>query len=163
MEQRTGISGLTSSFKESVADLPPGSKVAFVGSVAVCTPFAELLSYAVKDLGFELVYVPRADIAQARSIVWIENVGFSASGGPMDPKGADAIVILGGLAMPKFGCSVDLVKSAITVLSDGKDVKVIGICFMNIFERSGWTNELQFNRVIDATMTVRIKQRQRYV
>ena len=157
MEQRAGISGLTSSFKESVADLPHGSKVAFVGSVAVCTPFAELLSYAVKDSGFKLVYVPKADLAQARSIVWIDNVGFSASGGLADPKGADAIVILGGLAMPKFGCPVDQVKSAITAISDGKQAKVVGVCFMSIFERSGWTKELPFSRVIDATMTVQIK------
>ena len=157
MEQRTGISGLTSSFKESVADLPPGSKVAFVGSVAVCTPFAELLSYAVKDLAFKLVYVPKADLAQARSIVWVENVGFSATGESMDPKGADAIVILGGLAMPKFGCPVDQVKSAITAISDGRNARVIGVCFMSIFERSGWTNELPFNKVIDATMTVQMK------
>ncbi len=157
MEQRTGIAGLTSSFKESVADLPPGSKVVFIGSVAVCTPFAELLAYAVKDLGFKLVYVPKANPAHARSIVWIENVGFSASGEPADPKGADAIVVLGGLAMPKFGCPVDLVKSTITALSDGKDARVIGVCFMSIFERSGWTNELPFSKVIDATMTVQIK------
>jgi len=157
MEQRTGIAGLTSSFKESVADLPPGSKVVFIGSVAVCTPFAELLAYSVKDLAFKLVYVPKANLAHARSIVWIENVGFSASGELTDPKGADAIVVLGGLAMPKFGCPVDLVRSAIAALSDGKDTKVIGVCFMNIFERSGWTNELPFNEVIDATMTVQMK------
>jgi hypothetical protein len=156
MEQRTGISGLTSSFKESLADLPPGSKVTFVGSVAVCTPFAELLSYAVKDLGFKLVYVPKANLAQARSIVWIENIGFSAGGEVTDPKGADAIVILGGLAMPKFGCSVDQVKSSITAISDGKNARVVGVCFMSIFERTGWTKELPFNRVIDATMTVQM-------
>ena len=156
MEPRTGIAGLTSSFKESIADLPPGSKVAFIGSVAVCTPFAELLSYAVKDLGFKLIYVPKADLAQARNIVWIENVGFSASGDAADPKGADAIVVLGGLAMPKFGCPVDMVKSAITVISDGKNAKVIGVCFMSIFERNGWTKELPFNKVIDATMTVQM-------
>jgi hypothetical protein len=134
-------------------DLPPGSKVAFVGSVAVCTPFAELLCYAIKDLGFKLVYVPKANLAQARSIVWIENVGFSASGESADPKGADAIVILGGLAMPKFGCPVDQVKS----ISKDKDTRVIGVCFMSIFERSGWTNELAFSKVIDATMTVQMK------
>ena len=157
MEQRTGIAGLTGSFKESVMDLPPGSKIAFVGSVAVCTPFAELLCYAVKDLGFKLVYVPKANLAHARSIVWLENVGFSASGESVDPKGADAIVILGGLAMPKFGCPVDQVRSAIQAISKDKDTRVIGVCFMSIFERSGWTNELPFNKVIDATMTVQMK------
>jgi hypothetical protein len=157
MEARTGIAGLTSSFKESLTDLPPGSKVAFIGSVAVCTPFAELLSYAVKDLGFKLVYVPKANLDQARSIVWIENVGFSASGDATDPKGADAIVVLGGLAMPKFGCPVEIVKSAIEAIAESKTVRVVGVCFMGIFERSGWTNELPFNKVIDATMTVQMK------
>jgi hypothetical protein len=138
-------------------DLPPGSKIAFVGSVAVCTPFAELLCYAIKDLGFKLVYVPKANLAHARSIVWIENVGFSASGEPTDAKGADAIVILGGLAMPKFGCPVDQVKSAIQAISKDKETRVVGVCFMGIFERSGWTNEIAFNKLIDATMTVQMK------
>ncbi|MDD1743918.1 MAG: DUF2124 domain-containing protein, partial [Methanomassiliicoccales archaeon] len=71
-------------------------------------------------------------------------------------KGADAIVVLGGLAMPKFGCPVELVKSAITTLSDGKNARVIGVCFMGIFERSGWTKELPFKNVIDATMMVQM-------
>ena len=156
MEPRSGIAGLTGSFKESIADLPPGSKVVFIGSVAVCPPFAELLSYAVKDLSFKLVYVPKANLAQARKIVWVENIGFSASGELTEAAGADAIVILGGLAMPKFGCPVDQVKSAIQAISKDKDTRVVGVCFMSIFDRSGWTNELPFSKVIDATMTVQV-------
>ncbi|HIC94255.1 MAG TPA: DUF2124 domain-containing protein, partial [Anaerolineae bacterium] len=32
-----------------------GSKVVFTGSVSVCTPFIELLAYAVRDRGFDMV------------------------------------------------------------------------------------------------------------
>ena len=56
-----GIVGFTGAFRKSVADIPEGSKVVFTGSAAVCTPFIELLSYSIRDKGFDMVYVPNAD------------------------------------------------------------------------------------------------------
>jgi len=48
MEKKSGIVGFTGSFRECVKDIKNDYKVVFVGSVAVCTPFIELLSYAVE-------------------------------------------------------------------------------------------------------------------
>jgi hypothetical protein len=45
MEKKSGIVGFTGSFRESVKDMENNSKVVFAGSIAVCTPFIELLSY----------------------------------------------------------------------------------------------------------------------
>lgn len=44
----------------------------FTGSVAVCMPFIELLAYTVRDRGFEMLYVPRADAKEARKIKFSE-------------------------------------------------------------------------------------------
>ena len=67
-EKKTGIVGFTASFREVMADVPPGSKVVFAGSVAVCTPFIELLAYTVRDKNYEMLYVPRAEAEEARKI-----------------------------------------------------------------------------------------------
>ncbi|MDD1746927.1 MAG: DUF2124 domain-containing protein [Methanomassiliicoccales archaeon] len=158
MEKRAGISGLTGSFKEAVFQIPDGSKVVFAGSVAVCTPFAELLAYAVKDRRFELVYLPRADITSARRMEWSEGVGFTVTGQEGDPRGPAAIVLLGGLAMPKFGCPLAQVQEVVRSLST-KGTILVGVCFMGIFEREGWAGALPFDSVIDATMEVSLTRR----
>ncbi len=59
MENKTGIIGLTGSFRESIKDMEKNSKVVFTGSVAVCTPFIELLSYTIRDKDFDLIYVQK--------------------------------------------------------------------------------------------------------
>ncbi len=153
MDRRTGISGLTGMFKDSVAGVPDGARVSFAGSVAVCTPFAELLSYAVKDRGFQLTYLPKADPSKARLMRWVEDVGYSVTDERINAVKADVIVILGGLAMPKFGCSVETVESLIG-RTGAEGAKIIGVCFMDIFTRSGWRDRIRFDTIINANMEV---------
>jgi hypothetical protein len=38
------------------------------------------------------------------------------------------------------------------MLSRHKDSAVIGVCFMNMFEKANWTNEISFDLLIDATI-----------
>jgi hypothetical protein len=156
-EKRPGIGGLTSSFKEVMSNIPDGAKVVFAGSVAVCTPFAELLAYAVKDRSFRLIYVPSAQTNQAKSMVWRPGIGFAVTDQEEDPSDPDAIVILGGLAMPKFGCPLGDVEGMIVTLSRGRRPKLIGVCFMHIFQRMGWTEAVPFDAVIDATMEIEVR------
>ncbi|NLK24960.1 MAG: DUF2124 family protein [Euryarchaeota archaeon] len=151
MEKRVGIAGLTSMFKESVSSLPNGAIVAFTGSIAVCTPFAELLAYAVKGREFNLAYIPQAEASRARRMEWMEGVGFSVTREKVSIGKVDALVVLGGLAMPKFGQPVESVASLIEMLGNPL---VIGICFMSIFERSGWVEKLPFDVIINADMEV---------
>lgn len=159
MDRRTGIAGLTGMFRDCLAQVPDGAKVCFAGSVAVCTPFAELLSYAVKDRGFELIYMPRADPSKARPIKWTEGVGYTVSDGSADPGRASAIVVLGGLAMPKFGCPVEAVGSMIE-RTGAEGTKVIGVGFMDIFARSGWRAHIRFDSVINADIVVEDRSEQ---
>ena len=151
MEKRSGI-GFTRTFRESIADIKEGSKVVFTGSVAVCTPFIELLAYTVRDRGFDMLYVPRADAKEARKIREIENIGYSVVDEKGDPKDPDAVVVLGGLAMPKFGCPPEDVTRMIEDISGEKKPKIIGVGFMNMFERAGWDKKINFDMLIDTAL-----------
>jgi hypothetical protein len=158
MEKKGGIVGFTGTFRERMADIKEGSKVVFTGSVAVCAPFIELLAYTVRDRGFDMLYVPKANANVAKKIKEIENIGYSVVDEKGDPKSADAIVVLGGLAMPKFGCPPEDVNQMIESISGDRKPKIFGVGFMNIFEKAGWDKKIDFDRIIDVTMeTVVVK------
>ncbi len=157
MEKRSGIPGFTGIFRESMAEIKDGSKVVFTGSVAVCTPFIELLAYTVRDRGFDMLYVPRADAKEARKIKKIENIGYSVVDEKGNPENPDAVVVLGGLAMPKFGCPPEDVIQMIAGISRDKKPKIVGVGFMNIFEREGWDKKINFDTLMDTTMEVVVK------
>jgi hypothetical protein len=157
MEKKSGIVGFTGTFRERIADIKAGSKVVFTGSVAVCTPFIELLAYTVRDLGFEMLYVPRADAKEARKIREMANIGFSVVDEKADPKNPDVVVVLGGLAMPKFGVPPENVNRLIKEIAGVKKPRVIGVCFMDMFERAGWGGKVKFDTLIDTTLETVVK------
>ena len=151
MEKKSGIIGFTGAFKDSLKEIDNGSKVVFTGSIAVCTPFVELLAYTIRDKDFEMIYVPKSDIKEARRIKEQPNIGYSVVNEKVDPKRPDVVVIMGGLAMPKFGCSTEDVLNMVEEISVDKP-KIIGVCFMNIFEKTGWTKKIPFDVLIDTNM-----------
>ena len=144
-----GISGLTGLFRESMAGVPDGSIVVFTGSVGVCTPFAELLAYSVRGRGFQLIYVPNADISQARPMLWADGIGFVVSDERVEPSHADILVVMGGLAMPRSGQPVDVVEALYKQLGNPR---LIGVGFMDVFKRSGWVDRLPFDALVDGYM-----------
>ena len=152
MRERNEIVGFTGTFRNSIVDINNGSKMVFTGSAEVCTPFAELLAYAVRDRDFEMLYIPSANAEEARKIKGIENIGYSVVDEMGDPKYPDAVVVLGGLAMPKFGCEPEEVIQMIELLSGVKKPKIIGVGFMNTFEHAGWDKKLNFDTIIDTTV-----------
>ena len=145
---KRGITGLLDAFRESLKDVKEDAKVVFTGTVGVCTPFAELLAYAVRNRNFKMVYVPNADVNEARSMRLVENVGYCVMDEPADPKNADAVVVLGGLAMPKYPCDADDVLKFLKEVCK-PSARVIGFCFMNIFERQNWLSKIKFDAVIN--------------
>ena len=127
-------------------------------SQCACTPFVELLAYTVRDKGFDMLYVPVADVREARKIKEIAKIGHSVVDDKGDAQNPDVIVVLGGLAMPKFGCAPEAVNQMIESLSSGgKRPQIIGVCFMDIFERAGWDTKIPFDTVIDTTMECVVK------
>lgn len=157
MEKKSGIIGFTGAFRDSLKEIKTGSKIVFTGSVAVCTPFIELLSYTIRDKDFEMVYVPRAMLKNTKQINEQQDIGFSVVNVQGDPNRPDVVVIMGGLAMPKFGCSPEDVSEMIKEISGNEKPKIIGVCFMNIFEKQGWTKKIPFDVLIDTNMKTIVK------
>jgi hypothetical protein len=156
MDKKTGIVGFTGAFRDNLKDVVDGSKIVFTGSAAVCTPFIELLSYSIRDKNHELVYVPNADLKQTKVLKMENNLGYNVKDINTDPNNPDVVVVMGGLAMPKFGCSPEDVLNMIKEISKDNNPKLIGVCFMNIFQRMGWTEKIGFDVLIDTKMETSI-------
>ncbi|MEM1671669.1 MAG: DUF2124 family protein [Archaeoglobaceae archaeon] len=156
MEKLKGIVGLTHAFRNAVSDLKDGSKIVFIGSPFVCTPFAELLVYSVRDRNFEAIFIPKTNEGEARKVIELEGVGYCIGNEKADPSDPDAIVLLGGLAMPKFGCSVEEVCRVIDRISKTKKPILLGVCFMGIFKKQGWDKAFDFRKIIDANLEVEV-------
>ncbi|MGE4375141.1 MAG: DUF2124 family protein, partial [Methanoculleus sp.] len=101
-EQLSGVPGMLRPFKGFLRDsgLNEGDQVVYYGCPGTCTPFIELLGFAVRDLPIEQVYVPYVNEAAAKVIRPVEGVGMQVSAESavkVDPK---VIVLMGGLTMP---------------------------------------------------------------
>ena len=133
-----GLGGMLNGFRDLVKD---DKRIVFVGSPGFCTPFALFLGYPVREK--ELVFLPGLDMNKARSITATEygmELGGAAS------AQADVVVILGGMAMPKIGVKPEEMRE---FLSKMKYKKLIGVCFMSIFEKAGWCQALPFQSVMN--------------
>jgi len=145
VSKKDALSGVLNPFRELVKD---SKKITFIGSVGFCTPFAELMAYVIRGTKKEMVYIAGLDSEHAREIV------FGTHGmqlGEETDAHADTIVVLGGLAMPKIGVDVADMKKLIEELTGG-DGLIIGVCFMDIFERSGWYEHINFDYVLNSIM-----------
>lgn len=142
-----GINGNLMAFKKEVGD---ARKVTFAGAPGVCTPYAELFSYVIRDK--ESVFITLTDIDSARKIE-LTPQGMQLSG-KADPK-ADVVALLGGLSMPKSNVKTDDINKMIQeILNDGG--KVMGLSYMGMFEAAGWLDKIDFDCVIDGTLIGKI-------
>ncbi|NYB27583.1 MAG: DUF2124 domain-containing protein [Methanobacteriaceae archaeon] len=144
-----GLNGNLMAFKEEVAD---AKKITFAGAPGVCTPFAELFAYAVRDK--ESVFVALTDISSARKLE-LTPQGMQLTG-PADPK-ADVVALLGGLSMPKVNVKIGEVQEMIDNILD-EDGKLIGLCYMDMFKDAGWDEQLNFDCIIDGTLIGVVKK-----
>jgi hypothetical protein len=148
-ETYKSVPGILRPFKEYIKslDLADGDQIAYYGCVGTCTPFVELLAVAIRSLPLEQVYVPLLDESKAKMIHEVPDVGMQI-GRPavVNPR---VIVIMGGLAMPMMPLVKEDVKAMIARHSN---VKVIGVCFMSMFEKAGWLDTVSFDILIDATI-----------
>ena len=146
-----GINGQLVTFKKEVGD---AQKITFVGSPGVCTPFAELLAYTVRDK--ENHFIPLLDIddchqfeSKPYAMVLKDEVS--------DPHGSDAVVLLGGLSMPKYDVDTDELNALVADILK-ENGQLIGVCFMDMFAKAGWLEKVDFDCVIDGTLTGVVKK-----
>ena len=152
IETSKGVAGITRPFKNIIEKLQISNEdtILYIGLPGVCTPFIELLSYAIRTLNLKQVYVPVIDLKSAMEVITVNNVGIQF-GDSVAVQNAKVIVVLGGLAMPISPVSSDDVNPLVkSVLAQGGTV--IGICFMNMFDKAGWTSVIPFDYIIDATI-----------
>ena len=149
-EQLSGVSGMLRPFKAYLreAGLGAGDQVVYYGCPGTCTPFIELLGFAVRDLSIEQVYVPFVDESAAKMIHPVDKVGMQVSDVAVRPA-PKVIVLMGGLAMPGVPVTKDAVQA---VVNAHPDAKIVGICFMEMFEKGGWLDTFSFDLIIDAAL-----------
>jgi len=133
-----GLGGMLNGFRDLVAD---DKRICFIGSPGFCTPFALFLGYPVRDK--ELVFVPGLQKEKARRIAPTE---YGMELGESTSPDADVVVVLGGMAMPKIGVGCAQMKD---FLAELKYKRLIGVCFMSIFEKAGWCEALPFDYVMN--------------
>lgn len=148
-EQLSGVPGMLRPFKAYLreAGLGAGDQVVYYGCPGTYT-LHRALGFAVRDLPIEQIYVPYMDEAAAKVIRLVDGVGMQAAGDAphVAPK---VIVLMGGLAMPGVPVTRDEVQAAI---SPHKDASIVGVCFMEMFEKGGWLDTFAFDLVIDAAL-----------
>ena len=140
-----GLNGLLTIFKKEAGD---ASKITFIGSPGLCTPFSEFLSFGVNEK--ETHFIPLLNLDDCHEFE-LKSYGMSLTDEVSDPHGSDVVVLLGGLAMPDFNVDVN---ELVDLINDIKtdDGKIIGVCFMNMFADFGWLDKINFDCIIDGTL-----------
>jgi hypothetical protein len=154
-----GVAGISRPFKSIIEQLSLRDEdtMMYVGLPGVCTPFIELLAYAIRTLNIKQVFAPNLDLSLVRRVIPIEHVGIQF-GDPVEIANAQVIIVLGGLAMPISPVSrEDVLQFLRSALLPGGTI--VGISFMNMFEQVGWTSVMPFDFLIDSTIDpVRVEQ-----
>ena len=147
----SGLNGLLTIFKKEVEN---DSKITFIGSPGLCTPFAEFMSFGVADK--ETHFIPLLDLDDCHEFE-LQSYGMALAKEVSNPHDSDVIVIMGGLSIPDYNVDVNDLNSLIdNILKD--DGKIIGVCFMNMFSDMGWINKIDFDCIIDGTLIPLIKR-----
>jgi hypothetical protein len=145
-----GVPGILRPYKEYIQGigLKADDQVIYYGCVGTCTPFVELLAIAVRGLHIQQVFVPLLDEPKAKYLQDVANVGMQAAAPParLNPK---VLVIMGGLAMPNVPITKEQIRA---LVAQYPGVKVVGVCFMSMFEKAGWLDTVSFDLMIDATI-----------
>jgi hypothetical protein len=143
VEKFKGLNGNLMAFKKEVAD---ADKVTFVGIPGVCSPFAELFAYVIRDK--ESVFVSKTDLDSARKIEGTSlGMQFTEEADPS----STVVALLGGLSMPQYEVALeDVQKMLKNILKP--DGKIIGLCYMGMFEKAGWDEKIDFDCIINGVL-----------
>ena len=151
VEDWKGINGQLVTFKKEVGDV---EKITFIGSPGVCTPFAELLAYTVRDK--ESHFIPLLDIDDCHQFE-SKPYGMVLNGEVSNPRDSDVVVLLGGLSMPKYDVDTDELNTLVEGILK-ENGQLVGVCFMDMFTKAGWLEKIDFDCVIDGTLVGVVKK-----
>ena len=145
-----GVPGMLRPFREYIEGLglSAGDQVVYCGVPGTCTPFVELLAFAIRSFPVQQVFVPGVDETKARRLELVPHLGMQGGDLPEDLH-PDVVVVMGGLSMENSGVSH---QDVTTFLDRYPTAMVVGICFQQMFEKAGWCAHIPFDLVIDATI-----------
>ena len=146
-----GLNGQLVTFKKEVGD---AEKITYIGSPGVCTPFAEFLAYSVRDK--ENHFIPLLDIDDCHEFE-SKSYALVLKNEVSDPHDSDVVVLLGGLSMPKYDVDTEEVNELVNEILK-EDGQLMGVCFMDMFTKAGWLEKVDFDCVIDGTLTGVVKK-----
>ena len=127
-----GLNGNIVAFKEAVGDV---EKVTFLGTPGVCTPFAALFSYAIRDK--ESHFISGTNIDKCHQFEF-KPYGMQLNEEVSDPHDSDTDVD-------------ELNETIAEILKD--DGKIIGVGYMDMFTKAGWLDKVDFDCIVDGTLT----------
>ena len=146
-----GLPGLSRCFRGAVKDFKGEGNVLFVGSPFTCLPFAEFLSYSIRDLPLKAYFMPGTDMSLIRQIVVNEGFGFQLGALAVSVPKFNIVVLLGGLALPKSQVSPSALKKVLLKVSDLSFV--MALFFQGIMKKPEWLEEFRFVYLIDADIS----------
>ena len=143
MEKFKGLNGNLMAFKKEVGD---AEKVTFVGIPGVCSPFAELFAYVIRDK--ESVFVGKTDLDSTKKIERTSlGMQFSEEANPR----SSVVALLGGLSMPQYEVALEDVQEMLGEILEPNG-KIIGLCYMGMFQKAGWDEQIDFDCIINGVL-----------
>jgi hypothetical protein len=145
-----GVPGILRPFKAYIeqSKIDPGSQIVYYGVPGTCTPFVELLGFAIRDLHLAQVFVPYVDESRAKKIIPVVDTGMQI-GEPVPVDNPKVVVVMGGLSMPNVPVTSHQMKE---ILVHHDSAIKVGVCFMRMFEKAGWLEDISFDLLIDANI-----------
>jgi hypothetical protein len=125
-----------------------------MGSPSVCTPFAALMAYAVREK--ENHFISFIDIETSHEFE-LKPWGMTLTEKVSDPHDSDVVVLLGGLTMPKANVDTDELNGVVDEILKTEG-NLIGFCFMDMFTKADWLDKVDFDLIIDGTLTGVVKK-----
>jgi len=143
------VPGILRPFKAYIdgLGLSAGDQIVYYGCPGTCTPFVELLGFAIRSSPATQVFVPLMEESKAKKIAGVPDAGMQVSRETVkvNPK---VVVLMGGLSMPGTNVTAGQMKAVVSKYP----VPVVGVCFMRMFEKTGWTKVFDFSLLIDANI-----------
>ncbi|MCC7568772.1 MAG: DUF2124 domain-containing protein [Candidatus Methanofastidiosa archaeon] len=149
-----GIKGMLVSFRRIMDQIDRKTSVVFLGQPYTCTPLVDFCMYVIRDIGCTAYYIPLTKVEEAVDIrLGTVSVEYGAKA---SLQSVDVIVLMGGLAMPNV-CTIEEVQDVLNALSH-EGTTVVGMCFMNMFDRAGWTPVIPFSYVENCDLTTMVER-----
>jgi hypothetical protein len=145
-----GLVGLSRCFRSAVVKSNRSGRLLFVGTPYTCLPFAEFLTYSIRDLPVRSHFSPNGETDKIVELVDRKGYGYTL-GDCVAREGFQIVVLLGGLAMPKTQVDPSTLRRKLSSVSDLDCV--IGVCFQGVMDKPEWRDTFKFKYFINAEIS----------